>query len=138
MKTIVTPAGAEVSGNRRLCVLRAVLTPERSVERMQQEIDDQRVGSYFWILQRFAQPGHRHELFIAHRLGDRFFISGFAVRFFVQAAIVGAVQAIAPMADESMRQNPAVITTVAVIVGTGERGENRFQWLRTQGGYRLG
>src|SRR4029450_4813204 len=35
VKTVVTPAGAEVSGNRRLRVLRAVLTPKRSVERMQ-------------------------------------------------------------------------------------------------------
>ena len=42
------------------------------------------------------------------------------------------------MADETMRKNAAVIATVAVIVGTGEGRENRFEWLRAHGSYRFG
>jgi hypothetical protein len=60
------------------------------------------------------------------------------VRFFVQAAVVRSVQAVPPVSDKAMRQNPAVITTVAVIVGAGKRGEDRFQWLWSLGGYRFG
>src|SRR5262245_64484705 len=62
MKTVVAPAGAEVSRNGSLGILRAVLTPKRSVERMQQKIDDQRVGSGFGILERFGQCGDRMDL----------------------------------------------------------------------------
>src|SRR5262249_56724638 len=94
MKTVVAPASAEVSRNVSFSILRAVFTPKRSVERMQQEIDDQRVSSGFGILQRFAQPGYRHDFFIAHRLSDGVFISDFAMRFFVQAPIVRPVQAV--------------------------------------------
>src|SRR4029077_8709211 len=49
METVVAPAGAEVSRDGSLRVLGAVLTPKRSVERMQQEIDDQRISSRLWI-----------------------------------------------------------------------------------------
>jgi hypothetical protein len=126
MKTVVAPASAEVSRNVSFSILRAVLTPKRSVERMQQEIDDQRVGSGFGILQRFAQPGYRHDLLIAHRLSDGVFIGDFAMRFFVQAPIVRPVQAVPPVCDKAMGQNSAVITTMAVIVSAGEGRKDRF------------
>src|SRR5262249_33789508 len=111
---------------------------KRSVERMQQEINDQCVGSGFRVLQRFAQSGYSHDLLVAHRLSDAVCISDCAVRFFIQAPIMRPMQAVPPVRDKAMGQNPAMITTMAVIVSAGKWGKNRFQWLWAYGGYRFG
>src|SRR5262245_13474485 len=126
METVAAPAGAEGGWNGGLGILRAVLTPKRSVERMQQKIDDQRVRSDFGILQRFAQCGYRIDLLVAHRLSDSVFISDFAVRFFVQAPIIWPVQAVPPVSDKAMGKNPAVVAAMAVIIGAGEGRKDRF------------
>src|SRR5262245_7585093 len=130
METVVAPAGAEVGWNGGLGILRAMLTPKRSVERVQQKIDDQRVGSRFRILQRFAQCGYRVDLLVAHRLSDSVFISDLAMRFFVQAPIVRPVQAVPPVGDKAVGKNPAVVATVTVIIGAGEGRKDRSQRLR--------
>ncbi len=134
MQTVIAPASAEVSGNRRLIILRAVLTPERSVKWMQHEVDDQCVSSKVRILQRFAQPGHCHDFFVSHCLVDRFPVSGFAVFFLIQTSILRFVQTVAPVGDEAVRQDAAVITAVAIIIGASERSEDRLQRFRSKRG----
>ena len=126
MQTVIAPASAQISGNGRLVILRAVLTPEWAVKRMQHEVDDQCVGPRVRILQSFAQPRLRYDIFVAHGLGNGVFVGCFAMRFFVEAAIVGAVQAVAPVADETMGEDAAMVAAMAIVVGAGERRKNRF------------
>src|SRR5574341_671162 len=138
MQAVIAPASAEVGGNRGLFILRAMLAPEGTVERMQQKINDQRVGSRVRALQSLSQPRLHHNLFVAHGLSDGVLVGGFAMLFFVEAAIVGPVQAVAPMADKAMREYAAVVTAMAIVVGAGKGRENRLQRLRSGRRHRLG
>ena len=60
------------------------------------------------------------------------------MRLFVQATVIGSMQAVAPVCKESVRENAAVVAAVAVIVGAGERCKNRLEWLRTERGHGFG
>src|SRR6188474_1789915 len=104
-----------------------MFAPERAVEWMQNKVDNQRVGAGVRIVQRLAQSRQRDNFLVAHGLSDGFFVRRFAVLFFVQAAVVGTVQTVAPVADKAMRQNPTVITAITIVVGAGKGRENRFQ-----------
>ena len=57
---------------------------------------------------------------------------------FVKASIVRFVQAVAPVTDETMRQDPAMVAAMPVIVGAGERREDRLEWLGSERGDRFG
>src|SRR5262245_39919317 len=132
MQSVVAPASAEVGGNGCFFILRAMLTPERSVERMQYKINDQGIGSCVGVLQCFAESGLRGNLLVAQCERDGFPIRGFAMLLFVKASVVRFVQAIAPVTDEAVRQNASVVAAMAIIVGAGEGGEDRLQWFRSE------
>src|SRR5258706_5459456 len=121
MQAIIAPACAEVGGDRRLVIVRAMFAPERAVEWMQNKVDNQRVGAGVGILQRFVQSWLRDDLLVAQGLSDGGFVCRFTVLFFVQAAIVRTVQTVAPVADEAVRQDPTVITAMTIVVGAGKR-----------------
>src|SRR6185436_19636835 len=103
VQTVVAPACAEIRGNRRFFILRAVLAPERPVERVQHEIDDQRVGSDIGILQGFTSYRLRDNFLIAQRKRDSFLIRGFTMLLFVETAILWTMKTIAPVTDKAVR-----------------------------------
>src|ERR1044071_6580573 len=130
MQTVVAPAGTKVGGNLGLLVVGAVLAPERAVERMQDKIYDQRVGADVGILQCLAQGRYEADFLISKRARDRFLVRRFAVFFFEQASIARLMETVAPVADEAMRENAAVVTTMAIVVGAGEGRKDRFELRR--------
>ena len=107
-------------------IVGVAFVPERSVERVQQKIDHQRVGACVWILQRRTQGGNGADLFVTQHLSNRVLIRGFAMGFPIKAAIIGTVKTVAPVADKAMGQYAAMVATMAVIVGAGKRRKDRL------------